>query len=317
MLRIPLLLYLLFFGLISCTRSQSPKETSNTSSTQNPNDTTSLIAENPEPEVLKFKPKFSRDTSLSFKFGKRDYYVHLRRPQDSLEHRGCLLLLPGWNYKSQEWCTKTKICSLALNSGYTLILADMEKSTYSDSIYPQTRPDWQQYPTRTWLSQEVFPVLQEEWGVLQRGDNNFVLGLSTGGRGAALLGLHASDIFKAVAALSADFDQRLMPNDAIMRGFYGNLKDFPQRWAGPDNLVLQAKDWILPVYLGHGLLDKVSPPEQTKIFIRTLQTEAKVKVIYNLPKNHAHDYRYWASEAEPVWNFFLNYETLVPSPILD
>jgi S-formylglutathione hydrolase FrmB len=289
-----LLLLLIFFGMASACQSAEPPQAQPAAA---------LVLEDSLP-----KPKagalpcwlgFHRD------FRGRPFRGSLRtNPERPIE--GTLVLLPGWNYKATDWCEKTRICDLALADGYAVLMLEAEKSTYSDSIYPQTRADWRQYVTRLWLQDTLIPWVQREYGLLRPGERNFALGLSTGGRGAALLGLYMPQVFVAVASLSGDFDQWQMPQDGIMRGYYGEAQRFPQRWKGADNLHNQVERWNCPIYLGHGALDKVVPPSQTEQFYRALKAcKPQLVISYRLAQGRGHDYPYWASEAEAVWKFFM------------
>ena len=53
--------------------------------------------------------------------------------------RKMLLLLPGWNYADTQWCTRTSVCSMALSRGFDVMLVEMGKSIYMDSLYPEMR----------------------------------------------------------------------------------------------------------------------------------------------------------------------------------
>jgi S-formylglutathione hydrolase FrmB len=130
------------------------------------------------------------------------------------------------------------------------------------------------------------------------------LGISTGGRGAALIALDNSDIFSAVASLSGDFDQTKMPKDQIMISYYGNYENNEKRWQEVDNVLYRIKDWKLPIYLGHGAKDPVVPVQQSDIFYKALiQNIDSSIVVYNRPEM-SHDYQYWKTETQAVLKFF-------------
>ena len=114
-----------------------------------------------------------------------------------------------------EWCEKTDLCTLAKKMGFNLIFVEMQKSVYLKDYYPQTRSDFKKYPTRTWLYETVFIDLYNS-KLIPNKIKNYAIGLSTGGRGAAIMALEHPNIFSAVASLSGDFDPLLQKNDNLM-----------------------------------------------------------------------------------------------------
>lgn len=218
--------------------------------------------------------------------------------------RGSLLIFPGWNFPRQDWCEKSSLCREALKRAYVLILPEMGKSLYSSRRFPETDPDFLKYPLMDWLSQKLIPQLQKDYKLLLAEDSNFLMGLSTGGRGVALCALEKPGLFRAGAALSGDFEQSSMPKDRLMQAYYGPIARFPQRWAGRDNPQKRAAEWKIPLYLGHGTDDKVVPSSQTLNFYQALiKTNPQLHLELHL-KKAGHDYQYWDAEIQPVLNFF-------------
>lgn len=224
-------------------------------------------------------------------------------------YRGNLIILQGYNFPKHDWCAKApQLCEQALAEGYALIMPEMGKSIYSSEFFPETRADMQKQPRRTWLTDSVFSYLQERHNLLLSKQNNYILGLSTGGRGVALLALDRPELFQAVASLSGDFDQSKMPKDRLMAIYYGPYAQFQERWETVDNVLARINDWQMPIYLGHGQKDKVVPPQQTRLFYDSLVTNFdSTKVVLNEPVEAAHDYKYWGSETEAVLTFFKQY----------
>ncbi|GAB4283266.1 MAG: hypothetical protein Kow0068_08080 [Marinilabiliales bacterium] len=250
---------------------------------------------------------YGTDTTITlfYNYDSVDYSVKIliRFPKDKIT--GTILALHGWNLPYTDWCTKTRLCDSALKKGYIIILPDMGKSSYTFEIYPETRKDWAIYPTVTWLIDSAFNYIQKNFKLLLPGQNNYVLGLSTGGRGSALLALLCPDIFKACATLSGDFDQTQLINDPIYNGFYGSYKNFPQRWKDKDNMVIHADEYKIPLYIGHGLLDNVCPAQQSIMFYDTLKLKnPDLKVVLHIDSSAVHDYNFWNSEVINMLNFF-------------
>lgn len=250
------------------------------------------------------------DTTIVFKrgSGNSSVKVHYKEYQDTFGFNiGTIVLLPGWNYSSLDWCNKTDLCKLAEEWGYNVILVDMSKSTYSSQYYPETRADMRRYATRTWFKDTLTPFFQEEYGQLLEGGNNYILGLSTGGRGASLLCLDLPDIFKKGASLSGDYNQNSMPTDNLMRIFYGSHSKFKERWTGEDNVVYNLDRFTVPFYIGHGLKDNVVPFKQSVEFYDSLKVhQPDLNVVFHIDSTAKHDYKYWGDEVKNVIQFFLD-----------
>lgn len=233
------------------------------------------------------------------------HLVDITTPADSGKIKGNLLVLQGWSFPKDDWCKKSSLCQKALSQGYRLIMPEMGKSTYSSQLYPQTLAQWRKYPTLPWLTDSLIPYLQKRYCIMTKDQANFVVGLSTGARGAGLVVMNKPDLFKAAAALSGDFDQRGIPHDRIMTGFYGSIYQFPKRWAGKDNMVVNIKKFKTPFYLGHGKLDRVCPPAQTLQFYQALKkNHPKLKLTLSMPAWAAHNYKYWDYEVDRFLKFF-------------
>lgn len=236
------------------------------------------------------------------------HFVDLALPPDSVEIRGNLLILQGWKFPKDDWCKKSSLCKKARARGYRLIMPEMGLSTYATRLYPETRQDWRKYPTRPWVTDTLIPYLQENYCVMEKEQKNFVVGLSTGARGAALVTLYSPDLFQATAALSGDYDQRLIPKERIMNGFYGSPTQFPERWAGEDNLITQIAGYQTPSYLGHGQRDYICPPNQTQLFYDSLKARYPyLDLELSMPDWAGHDYRYWDYEVDRFLAFFEKY----------
>lgn len=250
-------------------------------------------------------PNISTDTSFDLKFKNYLYKTIIKVPDSSRDYKGVILALHGWNLPHTDWCDKTELCKKATEQGYIIILPEMGKSTYSNYYYPETRKDWIKYPTRKWFQDSLITYLQNEFGLLIAGQPNYILGLSTGGKGAALIALDNPDIFKAAAVLSADFDHTFFPKSGYYIGFYGQYEKFKERWIQEDNLMYSIKQYAVPTYLGHGLKDNVSPANQTVMFYDSLRRyQPDLSCTLHIDSLAKHDYPYWNSEVDPMLRFF-------------
>jgi len=217
---------------------------------------------------------------------------------------GNLLALPGWNYPDTQWCQKTSLCEKALKRGYNLIFVEMQKSLYLREYYPETDKELARHPTRKWLIDSVWTPLIKN-GTINGSLKSYVIGLSTGGRGAAILGLEYPDFFSGVAALSGDFNPNLEPNDRLMIKSLGPKRAFSKRWNGDNNITLRTAEMKTPIYIGHGKKDHVVSYIQSLKYYQTLvKVQPKLTVKLNLDSLAGHDYKYWDSEVDSVLNFF-------------
>lgn len=211
--------------------------------------------------------------------------------------RGTVLVFPGWNFRYTRWCAETLLCHLADSLGLVLLQPEMGKSIYASQYHPETRPDYRTYLTRGWVVDTLIPFVQQRLGLLQLGQPNYLLGLSTGARGVALLALDTDTLFRAGIALSGDYDPRAMPNDNLLRNTYGSFFHFPERWGGADNPVARAAALRVPLYLGHGQQDSVVPWRQTQLYYDSLRVNnPNLPVTQVLRPTAAHDFAYWGTE---------------------
>lgn len=218
---------------------------------------------------------------------------------------GVILVLPGWNLSRTSLCTKTSFCQEAMNKGYILVLPDMLKSVYSSAIFPETRIDWRHYPTLHWITDSLIPFCQKKYKLFTPGAVNFLFGVSTGGRGVALIAENTGTLFLAGAALSGDYDQTTMPGDRLMTGYYGPYSQFKERWEGPDNPALHSDKLKIPLYLAHGQMDPVVPCQQTLAFSKKIMdANPALGHLLQLCDTCGHNYGFWNSQTEAVFRFF-------------
>jgi pimeloyl-ACP methyl ester carboxylesterase len=206
-----------------------------------------------------------------------------------------ILFLPGWNYSATDWKYKTSIVDSALKMGFSVLFVDMGKSVYMDSVYPQARSDYKNYPTRNWLWSAILAEYNSRgWFV----DNpttlkpkTHVFGLSTGARGAALLFLDHPFAFENVVLLSGDFDPLLDKKDALLTNSMGAYNLYPSRWERGNNNIqfrflqlckrrnldsmdglrlisasidsLNTNPHVVNLFVSHGLKDPIVPPEHS------------------------------------------------------
>jgi len=277
-----------------------------------------------------FSFKFERpcnlsDTSYFVSYNSHPVQVKIICPSKQI--KGVLLLLPGWNYPDLDWVTRTSVTKTALDRQFALLLVEMGKSVYMDSFYPDMRKDYKNYPTRTWLFDSVLLPLNK-FGWFTKNSNSFALGLSTGARGAVILGLEHAECFKGVAGLSGDYNPLLDKNDGLMVNCLGKYEKNVFRWMGTNNISLRAKEFQTNIFLAHGSNDQIVPFNQTidlleklskidlkssnptysneGVFVRnyTLIHSKSKKIRFVSVKNANHDYQFWNKGGLMALDFF-------------
>lgn len=245
------------------------------------------------------------DTAIVLYYQGTPFETLIKSIDDSVSYKGTILALHGWNLSYNDWCDSTSLCDKAKAMGYVVVLPNMGKSVYSSRYYPQTRKDWAIFPTRLWFQDTLITHLQTQFNLFLADNNNFILGLSTGGKGAALLALENSDLFKATAVLSGDFDQTYDTTSSFYKGFYGAYSAHKERWEEADNVVYSIKDYVVPTYLGHGRDDNVVDVQETQLFHEILiSNHPNSSVKLHIDTTAKHNYKYWDSEVDAILNFF-------------
>jgi S-formylglutathione hydrolase FrmB len=241
--------------------------------------------------------------------------VDLLMPED--RYVGDLLVLPPWNTSRDQWCMHARFCNKASKRGYRLIMPDMGKSIYAQAVYPETREDWRVEPTITWVKERLIPDLRNNYCLLKENGQNFVLGASSGARGAILLAEEMPGFFVAAAALSGDYNPAEMKGDNIYRGFLGDFESFASRWETAENVLVGSAAIRSAIYLGHGKADNVVPFSQTQTLYDLLKKQnPQVPLRLSLPADRGNDFGYWGSEVTNVLDFFESLQASGPEGAL-
>jgi S-formylglutathione hydrolase FrmB len=221
-----------------------------------------------------------------------------------------LLVLPGWKFPRQDWIRKSPLEAIAQKEQMILVLPEMHTTIYETSYYPETVMKWNAVPGGVFLRDRLIPEMQRRFGLFKKGYGNYLLGLSTGGRGVVMVHLQNPGLFTAGAALSGDFDQTLQPGDNLMRNVYGPYERFRDRWQGEDNPVRvierSPERWTMPLYLAHGEADRVVMPAHSEWLYKVIVARKgrDFPVVYRSVPGAGHDYRFWAEELPRIFAFF-------------
>jgi putative tributyrin esterase len=217
---------------------------------------------------------------------------------------GTILVLPGWDFRRDSWLNNSKIRDYASQMDLVLVLPEMGRTLYETAYYRETTMKWNTTPGSVFIKEKLIPELQKQFSLLLPGQNNYLLGLSTGGRGVAMTALENPGLFVAGAAFSGDYAQERMRGEAITIAVYGPYEAFKDRWKGRDNPNARVSEWKMPIYLSHGLSDRVVPEEQTQTFGDALREKYPELVELHLKSGYGHDYRFWDSELPAAFAFF-------------
>jgi S-formylglutathione hydrolase FrmB len=230
--------------------------------------------------------------------------TNIKYPPADTDIKGSILMLHGWNCNALDWCDKTTFCERALKNGYVLIMPDLSKCNYNLHVYPETIDEYKKYPTLTWIKDFYIPHLSDAVELLEEPQNNFVAGISTGARGATLLAYHLPKLFNGVASLSGDFDITQMPDEFLYQSNFGNYESFAERWQ-QECFAFDCKNYKTPTYIGHGIIDNLSPVSQSiQMFDSIKKHNPDMIIEKNFPENAGHDYEYWEDETNNILNFF-------------
>ncbi len=218
------------------------------------------------------------------------------------EIKADILVLPGWNFEKEKICKESDFCEKALAKGYRLILPEMMKSVYAAQYFPETKKEYKNFLTLTWVIDTMIPELQKKYGIFT-GKNNYLHGISTGSRGAALVHLNTGNLFTKVVLLSGDFNNATMTTDNLLKNIFGTYDQFKERWIANDNPWDQSTQWTADLYIAHGTADDVVPTDQSINFADKIEKEhSTCLVIKNFP-DAKHDFKFWGSETEKVLEF--------------
>ncbi|MBE9042239.1 prolyl oligopeptidase family serine peptidase [Oscillatoriales cyanobacterium LEGE 11467] len=217
----------------------------------------------------------------------------------------CLLVLPGWDFSRSSWVENSSLVEYADRYGYALIMPEMGQTLYESAYYPETELRWNAVPGGEFVRERLIPTMQARHNLLRSGQHNTLLGLSTGGRGVALVALENPGLFVAGASVSGDFSQENTPDDRLMTAVYGSFAEYPDRWTGRDNPQSRVEEWQMPLYLAHGTADDIVPESQSQLFYQALvKTHGdRIPIRYEAIEGAGHDYAFWGGQLDEIFEF--------------
>ena len=217
---------------------------------------------------------------------------------------GTILMLQAYNIPHNIWCELTDFCKLAIERNFVIITPNFGNSLYLEATYPETSINQSKYPCIDVITEMIIPDIQNQFGLLVENQNNFIAGLSSGGRGAILIPAMAPDIFIASASISGFIDINFQKEKTMFIDALGEYSIFPERW-DKEIEINKISNYNTHLYIAHGLADTVSNPKQSMIFFETLSNmKPNLIVNDNFPVNETHGFSFWRKETENILNFF-------------
>jgi len=217
--------------------------------------------------------------------------------------RADVLLLPGYKHDRERWVRETELKHKATELGFQLICPEMSTTIYESAYFPETRSRWKSVPGLVFITDHLLPELARQ-KITSKSRPFFILGLSTGARGAALIALAKPDTFKAVGMLSGDFDQTRETHDRLITAVYGPYGAHKERWKNSDNSLTRAGEWKHPAYLAHGSKDTIVPSFHTQIFYDAIKARGSdQEIVLEMPAA-GHDYFFWGPYGIRALDFF-------------
>jgi len=241
-----------------------------------------------------------------FKFNGKQYYY---KPNKGLRFyfprkapKAIVILLHGWNQSMYDWSKKTGAANLAETYGLILVTPDMGKSNYNLEYYKETKIKWSGVPGTHWIGKILVNFL---WKKLPRLPL-YVIGVSTGARGALMIGEHYP-VFKGVGYMSGDFDINLYKDkDKLSTLYYGNFFKFEKRWWYENTRRLVQRLKAASVFVCHGHKDKTVRISQTELLIKSLE-DLGIRHRAYLDKEAGHTWKYWSRRLTTAFRFWFDH----------
>jgi pimeloyl-ACP methyl ester carboxylesterase len=282
--------------LLGC--STEEKTEVKTSTKQNKAIVTSKKQVCTEPKINLF------DTVLYFENDFNSKIRVLIKRTKSKRYLGTLILLHGWNHSPEHWINNMQFVNRALKNGYDVILPDLGKSMYALQRFKETRMDLANTATRTWMNNTLIKSFFKTQ-LRNKDDKVFLIGISTGARGAVLLAQDNIFSFKGIVAISGDYCPQIMQNDKLMTAYYGSYIKYKDRWLNNDNPQRNIHLTKLPTLLIHGKQDFVVPYNQSKDLYLEAQKKGLRNITYFEDPIGKHDFKSWDQYSDLIFNFLL------------
>jgi S-formylglutathione hydrolase FrmB len=259
--------------------------------------------------------KWLRNVRVSYQLDKATHQgivqIYFPKKYNGAAGTRTLIVLHGYRQNPSDWENGTHISEYADTYGFVLVCPAMTTTLYESEYFPETVNTWAPMPGGVYITKVLVGFLRKNFGLAGDRKLTGIFGVSTGARGAILLAAQHPDLFGAAAGLSGDYDSVSIKNDRLLISVYGSYDAHRDRWEKEANILKMASSLDrTPVFLGHGTLDAVVPPPQTKMLADRLKELAggtnRYECVVDLVKSNGagHDWKYWGSLVPDVLKFF-------------
>ena len=209
-------------------------------------------------------------------------------------------LLHGLSEDASSWSRKSNAERYALERGLVLVMPSADRSMYCDGVLGQ---DY-----FTYVTAELPDYLSKVFGLSRRREQNYIMGFSMGGFGAARAALTHPEQYAAWGSLSGLLD--LTPMLAVMDE--NARREFPfLTWCAADvqttdlnpvNLLDPSRHQGLPGYIACGLEDDLLVCTQR---FQTASARADLPNRFVYVPDRRHDWNFWEEQLPAFFDFVL------------
>ena len=237
----------------------------------------------------------------------REYYGEERRFK-------VLWLLHGTFGDNLDWLRRTNIDLYAAEKGLAVVMPAALNSNYSN---------WSDfslgYDMYDFLTEELMPLVQGWLPVSDRREDNFIAGLSMGGRGTVKFAANHPELFAAAAVLSAspvEYD-RVLTEELLAEGtgmFADRLRGMVANAGGKDAFLASEENvWrILDAKAGSGELPRMlfACGSDDELIVGDLRTFAEhaadigLDAEFWIADGYRHEWRFWDLAIQRALDFF-------------
>ena len=218
--------------------------------------------------------------------------------QKPLSEYPVVYLLHGLSEDASSWIRKSNVERYALERGLVLVMPSVDRSMYCDGVLGQNY--------FTYLTRELPGYLEKVFGLSRKREQNFIMGFSMGGFGAARAALTYPEQYAAWGSLSGLVD--LMPmlfrlddsvreEDPVLAAEAEGLDSTP---LNPVNLIDGEKQKRLRGYLSCGLKDDLLIC--TRRFQEASQRAGLPNRFTYVP-DRGHDWTFWEEQIPLFFDF--------------
>ena len=224
-----------------------------------------------------------------------DYNGKFQKP---LSEYPVVYLLHGLSEDASSWIRKSNVERYALERGLVLVMPSVDRSMYCDGVLGQNY--------FTYLTRELPGYLEKVFGLSRKREQNFIMGFSMGGFGAARAALTYPEQYAAWGSLSGLVD--LMPmlfrlDDSVREEFpflAAEAERIDTTPLNPVNLIDGEKQKRLRGYLSCGLKDDLLIC--TRRFQEASQRAGLPNRFTYVP-DRGHDWTFWEEQIPLFFDF--------------